>query len=153
MLKTIDPLLNADVLYALRAMGHGDELVVADTNFPANSIARQTAARQAAPHRQRQRGAGDARPCCRVLPLDTFVDDAAIRMEIIGSPHEVPPVQHEVQAEIDHAEGSSSAAGLASNAIAFYEKAKDGLCVIVTGERRFYGCFLFTKGVIPPDGE
>ena len=42
MLKTIDPLLNADVLYALRAMGHGDRLVVCDTNFPADSIARQT---------------------------------------------------------------------------------------------------------------
>ena len=42
MLKGIDPLLNADVLYALRAMGHGDRLVVCDTNFPADSIARQT---------------------------------------------------------------------------------------------------------------
>ncbi|MDU0956034.1 MAG: RbsD/FucU domain-containing protein, partial [Bradyrhizobium sp.] len=42
MLKGINPLLNADVLYALRAMGHGDRLVVCDTNFPADSIARQT---------------------------------------------------------------------------------------------------------------
>ena len=41
MLKAIDPLLNADVLYALRAMGHGDRLVICDTNFPADSIARQ----------------------------------------------------------------------------------------------------------------
>lgn len=43
MLKGINPLLNADVLYALRAMGHGDRLVVCDTNFPADSIARQSA--------------------------------------------------------------------------------------------------------------
>ena len=42
MLKKIDPLLNADVLYALRAMGHGDDLVICDTNFPADSVARQT---------------------------------------------------------------------------------------------------------------
>ena len=38
MLKTIDPHLNADVLYALRAMGHGDRLVICDTNFPADAI-------------------------------------------------------------------------------------------------------------------
>ena len=42
MLKGIHPLLNADVLYALRAMGHGDYLVLSDTNFPSDSIARQT---------------------------------------------------------------------------------------------------------------
>jgi L-fucose mutarotase len=43
MLKTLDPLLNADVLHALRSMGHGDELVICDTNFPADSVAMQTA--------------------------------------------------------------------------------------------------------------
>ena len=42
MLKNINPLLNADVLYALRAMGHGDDLVIADTNFPSDSVARET---------------------------------------------------------------------------------------------------------------
>ena len=42
MLKGLDPRLNADVLYALRAMGHGDFLIVADTNFPSDSIASQT---------------------------------------------------------------------------------------------------------------
>ncbi|RUY82241.1 RbsD/FucU domain-containing protein, partial [Mesorhizobium sp. M7A.F.Ca.CA.003.01.2.1] len=43
MLKGINPLLNADVLQALRAMGHGDDLIIADTNFPSDSVARQTA--------------------------------------------------------------------------------------------------------------
>ena len=42
MLKGIDPVLNADVLHALRAMGHGDDLIIADTNFPSDSVARQT---------------------------------------------------------------------------------------------------------------
>ena len=42
MLKSIDPALNADVLYALRAMGHGDDVIICDTNFPADSVARQT---------------------------------------------------------------------------------------------------------------
>ena len=42
MLKGIDPLLNADVLGVLRAMGHGDDLIITDTNFPSDSVARQT---------------------------------------------------------------------------------------------------------------
>ena len=42
MLKNLDPALGADVLHALRSMGHGDTLVIADTNFPSDAIARQT---------------------------------------------------------------------------------------------------------------
>ncbi|WP_315834218.1 RbsD/FucU family protein [Bradyrhizobium prioriisuperbiae] len=151
MLKTIDPLLNADVLYALRAMGHGDRLVVCDTNFPADSIARQT--RLGYLLRIDNVSAARAlRAVLSVLPLDTFVDDAAIRMEIVGSPQEVPPVQREVQAEIDRAEGRAWTL-VPVERHAFYEKAKQAYCVIATGERRFYGCFLFTKGVIAPDAE
>jgi L-fucose mutarotase len=151
MLKTIDPLLNADVLYALRAMGHGDRLVICDTNFPADSIARQTVFGELL-RIDNVSAARATQAVLSVLPLDTFVDDAAIRMEIVGQPKEVPPVQQEVQAAIDRAEGKSwPLVGVERHA--FYEKAKTAYCVIATGERRFYGCFLFTKGVIPPDGE
>ena len=149
MLKAIDPALNADVLFALRAMGHGDRLVVCDTNFPADSIARRTALGRLLriDNVSAARGVG---AILSVLPLDTFVEDAAIRMEIVGSPLDVPPVQQEVQAAIDRAEGKSwPLVGVERHA--FYEKAKTAYCIITTGERRFYGCFLFTKGVIPPD--
>ncbi|SFO36734.1 L-fucose mutarotase [Bradyrhizobium sp. Ghvi] len=151
MLKGINPLLNADVLYALRAMGHGDRLVVCDTNFPADSIARQTAFGELL--RIDNVGAAKAiEAVLSVMPLDTFVDDAAIRMEIVGQPHEVPPVQREVQAVIDRAEGRSwPLVGVERHA--FYERARTAYCVIATGERRFYGCFLFSKGVIAPDAE
>lgn len=151
MLKRIDPLLNADVLYALRAMGHGDRLVVCDTNFPADSIARQTRIGRLL-RIDNVSAARAVRAVLSLLPLDTFVDDAAIRMEIVDSPHEVPAVQSEVQAEIDHAEGRPRPL-VPVERHAFYETAKTAYCVIATGERRFYGCFLFTKGVIPPDGE
>ena len=149
MLKTIDPSLNADVLYALRAMGHGDRLVICDTNFPADSIARQTVLGRLL-RIDNVSAAKAIAAVLSVLPLDTFVDDAAIRMEIVGAPEEVPPVQREVQAAIDRAEGRSHPlVGVERHA--FYEKAKTAYCVIATGERRFYGCFLFTKGVLPPD--
>ena len=151
MLKGINPLLNADVLYALRAMGHGDRLVVCDTNFPADSIARQTAFGELL-RIDNVSTAKAIEAILSVMPLDTFVDDAAMRMEIVGQPQEVPPVQREVQAVIDRAEGRSwPLVGVERHA--FYEKAKTAYCVIATGERRFYGCFIFSKGVIAPDEE
>jgi len=151
MLKGINPLLNADVLYALRAMGHGDRLVVCDTNFPADSIARQTVFGELL-RIDNVSTAKAIEAILSVMPLDTFVEDAAMRMEIVGQPQEVPPVQREVQAVIDRAEGRSwPLVGVERHA--FYEKAKAAYCVIATGERRFYGCFLFSKGVIAPDGE
>ena len=151
MLKGIHPLLNADVLHALRAMGHGDDLIICDTNFPADSVARQT--RLGSLLRIDNTTAAEvAGAVLSVYPLDTFVDDAAARMEVVGNPNEVLPVQLEVQKVVDAAEGKSWPM-IGVERYAFYERAKQAYAVIQTGERRFYGCFAFRKGVIPPDAE
>ena len=105
MLKGINPLLNADVLQALRAMGHGDDLIIADTNFPSDSVARQTVLGKLL--RIDATAAEVVKAVLSLYPLDTFVNDAAARMEIVGKPNEIPPVQKEVQKEIDAAEGKS----------------------------------------------
>lgn len=150
MLKGIDPRLNADVLYCLRAMGHGDVLIVADTNFPSDSIARSTVLGELL--RMENLTAGEAAEAIlSVLPLDTFVDDFAGRMEIVGEPDTVPPVQAEVQAAIDAAEGEARQM-TSIERFAFYDMAREAYAVIQTGERRFYGCFMFRKGVIGPEG-
>lgn len=151
MLKGISPRLNADVLHALASMGHGDMLVVVDTNFPAESIAQQTMLG----HLLRIDNVSAAEAVEAVLslmPLDTFIDDAATRMEVVGAPEEIPKVQGEVQAAIDRAEGKHWPL-VPVERYAFYERAKEAYCVIQTGERRFYGCFTLTKGVIPPETE
>ncbi len=149
MLKGIDPRLNADVLYALRAMGHGDVLIISDTNFPADSIARSTTLGELL--RMDNLTAAEAvEAVLSVLPLDTFVDDFAGRMEVVDAPGEVPPVQKEVQAAIDSSEGRHRAL-IGIERFAFYNLAREAYAVIQTGERRFYGCFMFRKGVIPPD--
>jgi L-fucose mutarotase len=149
MLKSIDPLLNADILYALRAMGHGDDLVITDTNFPADSIARQTVFGRLLRIDAVTAGRA-ARAILSVMPLDAFVDKPASRMEVVGKPEEIPVVQAEVQKEIDAAEGRSWPMGGVER-FAFYDLARKAYCIIQTGERRFYGCFVFKKGVIPPD--
>ena len=150
MLKGLDPLLTADILYALESMGHGDDLVLCDTNFPADSVARETVLgevlRIGAPTSGRA-----AKAVLSVMPLDSFVQYPALRMEVVGNPAEVLPVAAEVQAAIDAAEGKSLPLGSIER-FAFYDLAKKAYCVIQTGERRFYGCFVFKKGVIPPGG-
>src|SRR6476469_6854889 len=106
MLKGIDHRLNAEVLACLRAMGHGDVLIVADTNFPSDSVARATVTGRLL--RMENLTAREAvGAILSVLPLDTAVDDFAGRMEMTGDPDTMPPVQREVQAAIDAAEGRS----------------------------------------------
>ena len=148
MLKGIDNRLNAEVLGCLRAMGHGDVLIVADTNFPADSVARATVTGRLL--RMENLSAADAvGAILSVLPLDTFVDDFAGRMEMVGKPDEVPPVQREVQAEIDRDQGRPRPM-VPIERFAFYDMARQAYAVVQTGERRFYGCFMLRKGVIPP---
>lgn len=149
MLKGLDNRLNAEVLYALRAMGHGDVLIVADTNFPSDSIARETVLGDLL--RMDNLTAGEAvEAILSVYPLDTFVDDFAGRMEIVDEPDTVPPVQAEVQAAINAAEGQSRPM-IGIERFAFYDMARQSYAVVQTGERRFYGCFMLRKGVIPPE--
>ena len=150
MLKNIDPLLNADILYALRAMGHGDDVIICDANFPADSVARQTVL-----GRVLRIDGVDApravRAVLSVLALDSFVPDPALRMEVVGDPDALPAVQREAQAEVDRAEGRAVPFAPIERH-AFYARARAAYCVIATGETRGYGCFIFKKGVqLAPD--
>ncbi len=147
MLKGLDPILNADVLYALRAMGHGDDLIIADTNFPSDSVARATVLGRVL--RIDRPAAEVVRAVLSVYPIDTFVEDAAARMEVVDEPDTILPVMEEVQAEVTAAGGPSM---LGIERFDFYDRSKKAYAVIQTGERRFYGCFALRKGVIPPDG-
>jgi len=149
MLWGIDPLLDADLLYALRRMGHGDEIAVVDTNFPAASVAMSTVVGEPI----LMAGVPAARAVeaiLSVMPLDTFVPDPAGRMEVVGDPQAIPPVQREVQQAVDRAAGKHVLLQGVER-FAFYERAKNAFAIVPTGERRFYGCFIFKKGVVPPE--
>lgn len=148
MLKGIDPILNADVLYALRAMGHGDDLIIADTNFPSDSVARETVLGEVL--RIDGSAAEVVKAVLSLYPIDTFVDDAAARMEVVGEPDTILPVMQEVQSEVSAADGPTM---MGIERYSFYDRAKQAYAVIQTGERRFYGCFALRKGVVPPDEE
>ena len=145
MLKGLNPLLTPDVLYALCAMGHGDEVVIVDAHYPADVAARNTV------YGKLLRMDGVAVPAAiravlSVLILDTFVDHPAERMEVDGKPDDVPAVQREAQIEVDCAVGRPQMLAAIPRQI-FYERAKKAYCVIITGESRGWGCFIFRKGV------
>ena len=148
MLIGINPLLNADVLHALRAMGHGDVLIVADANFPAETIAVETTLG----HLLRIDASTPevVEAVLELMPLDSFVDDPVRAMAVVGAPDEIPEVRAEV-AENLRGRGVSSEIG-AIERHRFYDEARGAFAVIQTAERRFYGCISLRKGVIAPDG-
>jgi L-fucose mutarotase len=150
MLKNLHPLLTPELLAALAAMGHGDELVLCDANFPADSVARTTT--HGRPIRLAGANAPEAaRAILSLLPLDSFVDTPALRMAVTDAPDSLPDVQREVQKAIDAAAGRTLPLG-ALERFAFYERARCAYAVVATGERRFWGCFVFAKGLVTPDG-
>ena len=146
MLKGLDPVLSADLLWLLAAMGHGDDLALVDANHPAETIARATPRGRLVrlPGLTRQRA---ARAILSVLPIDDFEPEPVRRMLVVGDAAAIPEVQSLVQAELDRALGRPSPlAGI--ERFAFYTAAKQGFAVVQVGDPRPYGCFLFRKGVI-----
>jgi L-fucose mutarotase len=141
MLKTLSVLHTPELLHALASMGHGDELALVDCHFPAVSVAQRLV-----------RLDGVDLPaalaaCLQLVPLDTFVPDPAARMQQVHAPNEVPEVQQLCQEEIDAAEGRHiELAGIPRET--FYDRARKAYAVVVTGERRTYGCILIKKGVV-----
>jgi L-fucose mutarotase len=140
MLKTLTRLHTPELLHVLASMGHGDELVLVDCHFPSVSHARRLV---------RLDGADlpdVLSACLQLTPLDTFVKEPALRMEVAGAPNEVPEVQKLCQQVIDKCEGRHvPLAGVERHA--FYERAKQAFAIVATGEQRTYGCIIIKKGV------
>lgn len=152
LLKGIDPLLTADLLYVLRSMGHGDKLCICDCNFPAAEVATKTTSGKCIVLTVALPEATSA--ICSVLPLDCFAESSAGYM----SPQEgvsMPPAGVEViealkAAIAEHCEGVNLRA---IDRFQFYGESRTCFAVVQTLERRPYGNVILTKGVIGPDGK
>ena len=141
MLKGIDPLLGPELLAILRAMGHGDEIVIADANFPSASIGRKLV---------RADGVDAPRMVAAILsvmPLDDFAD-AAFRMAVVGDPHEVPPITLEFENALRAAKEDRRIEAIERQA--FYDRARNAFAVVATGETRLYGNLILKKGLVRP---
>jgi L-fucose mutarotase len=143
MLKGLSPLLTPDLLHALASMGHGDELAIVDAHFPAVSLARRLIRLDAAPATE------VLAACLTLIPLDGFVSDAAVRMEVVGKPDQVPPIAREFQAIIDRAETETFKLRKIERHD-FYDRASKCYAIVATGEVRTYGNIIVKKGVAVP---
>ncbi|HZP92871.1 MAG TPA: RbsD/FucU family protein [Burkholderiales bacterium] len=143
MLKNIDPLLTPELLSALRAMGHGDEIAIVDANYPAAASGRPLI---------RMEGLSATRvleAVLSVLPLDEFVPCAAFRMQVVDDPAAEMPIFHEFRTLLARHEPQRPALESIER-FAFYERVKRCFALIATGERRLYGNIILKKGVIRP---
>lgn len=141
MLNGIHPLLAPDLLHALAAMGHGDEIAVVDANFPAASLGVRVV---------ELRGASSPEvldAVLTVLPLDANSTPAALTMEVIGDPEAVPECVADFAAVFtERGLGDCEIGRLERRA--FYERAHRAFAIVRTGELRPYGNILLIKGVV-----
>lgn len=141
MLRNIPPILSPDVLWTLRAMGHGDELVIADANFPATALVARC-------HRLDGTRATDVLAAVlSVLPLDSFVPNPALVMDVVDDPDAVPAIVAEFQTIMTATADNPATLGRLER-FAFYDRAKTAFAIIQTGETRLYGNIILKKGVI-----
>lgn len=138
MLKNIDKLLTGDLLKVLCDMGHGDELVIADANFPAETCAKRLIRLPGI------NGVQAARAILSVFPLDTYCDEPAVLMDLTEDDKAKGMQRPVIWNDYQNLCGQI----IRIERFAFYERAKKAYAVIQTGEKRQYGNLIIVKGVV-----
>ena len=140
MLKNIPKILSPDLLKILCEMGHGDELVIADANFPAESCGQRVI---------RADGHGGAKmleAVLSVIPLDTYAKENFVLMQVVEGDNVRPTIWEEYK-KIAAAKDPNVRADFEER-FAFYERAKKAYAIVATGEEAVYANIILKKGVI-----
>lgn len=144
MLKGISPIVSPALLKALCEMGHGDELVIADGNFPCESIGKNAVVVRADGH-------GTAEILDAVLnliPLDRYTDKPVAYMEVVKGDSVTAPEIWKTYEEIFNKYEPDNHGIDMTERFAFYERAKNAYLIIATGETSVYANILLKKGVV-----
>jgi L-fucose mutarotase len=144
MLIGIDPILGPDLLHALRAMGHGDDIVIADANFPSQANARRLIRADGVTLEQMLAA------MLKLLPIDDFEPAAVVGMQVVGEPLKRLPVHDDIARLLAQAPGPARPTLTLIERHAFYARAREAFAVVATGELRFYGNVILRKGTIAP---
>ena len=141
MLKGISPILSPELLKVLAEMGHGDELVIGDANFPAQSMGQRCI---------RQDGHGGVALLDAILslfPLDTFVEAPVNLMQVIpGTMEGLPPIWKQFHETVEKHQPGVAIGEV--ERFAFYKRARNSYACVATGERSLYACIILKKGVL-----
>lgn len=141
MLKGIPEVISPELMFALMNMGHGDEIVIADGNFPADTNAQRLVR-------------ADGHDVCSILkaviqffPLDAFAEDNAVIMEVVDPNAPKPEIWKEFKEILSIAEGKEVKLTPIER-FSFYDRAKKAYCVVATSEKRIYANIIIKKGVV-----
>lgn len=140
MLKGIPKLLSPELIKILAEMGHGDEIVIGDANFPAVQYGRRVV---------RADGIGGAEllsAILSVMPLDTYAAENFILMEVVKGDAVVPVIWEDYKRVAAEKEPNARIGYM--ERFAFYERAKEAFAVIASGEEQIYANIILKKGVI-----
>jgi L-fucose mutarotase len=142
MLIGIPSILGPELLFTLRAMGHGDEIALVDGNYPAHEHARRLI---------RADGHGlipllDA--ILQVTPVDDFATHSLFRATVGDNPDTLDPVHDEIVAVCQRWAPDHAVIPLLGSA--FYDRVKAAHTIVATSEPRLYGNVIIRKGVVYP---
>lgn len=144
MLKGISPLLSPELLAILRAMGHGDEIAIVDSNFPAASNAKRLARLDGAD------ASTSLEAILQLLPLDSYVECATYTMEVVDGNGALAPIADDFSQIIARTSGPAFATIKGLDRHEFYQRACEAFAIVATCETRLYGNIILKKGVIDP---
>ncbi len=140
MLKGISPIISPELLKILMEMGHGDEIVIGDGNFPAASIAKRLV-------RLDGHGVNEILDAVlKLFPLDTYVDAPVGLMQVMPGDDVVPVIWDEYRKTVDKYEPGRKFGYI--ERFEFYERAKNAYAVVATGEGALYANIILKKGVV-----
>ena len=146
MLNGIPKILSPELLKILCEMGHGDRIVIADGNFPAESVGKNSIIIRMDGH-----GVPEILDAIlQLLPLDTYVDKPALLMALMpGDVGKVETPIWDIYKEYVQKYDVRGAAAIGTiERFAFYEEAKKAYCIIATGETAIYANVMLQKGVV-----
>lgn len=139
MLKNIPSIISPELLKILMEMGHGDEIVIGDGNFPAASMAQRLV-------RLDGHGVNEILDAIlRLMPLDTYVE-APVALMDNGDSENLPPIWSDYKNTVTANEGEKEFELV--ERFAFYERAKKAYAVVATGETAIYANIILKKGVV-----
>lgn len=148
MLKNIPNILNPDLLKILMEMGHADEIVIADGNFPSASIAAETISGNLI----RLDGHGVPpvlEAILRLFPLDPYVDKPVGLMQLVPGDTVKTPIWDDYRSIINNSDESEKFDDFEFiERFEFYERAKKAYTVVATSETALYANIILKKGVI-----
>ena len=142
MLKGISPLISPELLYILATMGHGDEIVLSDAHFPADSFNSVVVRADGLKVDQLLEG---------ILPLfeiDSYVDDPLVMMQPGNGDELDPTVEERFMVPIKKYAPDAPAI-VRMERFSFYDRAKEAFAVVLTGDVAKYGNIILKKGVTP----